>query len=513
MDDQSRDRAHLKKRGSGILLHVTSLSSPYGIGDMGPGAVAFVDFLHETKQSYWQILPLNPTDPCMANSPYQSASAFAGNPVLISPEHLLRDGSLRPEDLGDVSEFPSERVDYPSACEFKKRLLEIAWKRFRSQRQNSDYDRFCLEHGGWLEDFALFMSLKSRFQGKGWDRWPEALRDRHPDALVEARKELSESIEREKFFQYLFYSQWQDLKRYANDKGIRIIGDVPIYVVFDSVDVWTNPDLFKLDEQKKPFAVAGVPPDYFSETGQLWGNPVYRWDRIKERGYDWWIARLAHNLRLYDLVRIDHFRGFLAYWEIPAEEETAVRGRWVEGPGADLFHRLMEAFQDPPIIAEDLGTITPDVWELMETFHLPGMKVLLFAFGPDLPTNPYAPHNHVRNCIVYTGTHDNNTARGWFRKELTDEDRVRLCRYVGGDLTEENIAWELIRLAMMSVADTVIFPMQDILGLDERARMNRPATQDGNWEWRLDPHLVTSQRRQRLREMTEIYGRVSEDTH
>jgi 4-alpha-glucanotransferase len=494
-------------RGSGILFHLTSLPSPFGIGDMGPWAYKFADFLSETGQRFWQFLPLNPTDPINGNSPYHSISAFAGNPLLISPEILVQEGLLVQDDLAHPPGFSDKRVDYGAAAAYKDRLFHRAYERFRARGEGQEYRAFCLENAHWLDDFALFVALKSRFNGKAWIEWPEGLRERQEGALRSAGNGLGEILERERFLQYLFSRQWTALKGYCNGKGIQLIGDIPIYVVHDSVEAWIHPECFKLDHDRRPAAVAGVPPDYFSETGQLWGNPVYRWDVLKETGYAWWIRRMAHNLRLFDYARLDHFRGFVAYWEVPAGEENAIKGKWIEAPAMDFFTRLTEHFPSLPIIAEDLGVITPDVEEIMRHFHFPGMKILLFAFGHDLPTNPYAPHNHVKHCVVYTGTHDNNTSRGWFEEEATPEVRRRLSLYVGGEVREDNVHRALIRLAMMSVANRVIFPMQDILGLGEGARMNRPARRDGNWRWRLLPEQIGPALARDLLEMTEIYGR------
>jgi 4-alpha-glucanotransferase len=498
----------MSKRGSGILLHLTSLPSPFGIGDLGPWAYRFVDFLADAKQKYWQCLPLNPTDMEYFHSPYHSTSAFAGNPLVISPELLLQEGLVNSQELDPPPTFSDVRVDFRSVVEYKARLFTTAYDRFKKNPRCDEFMRFCQEHASWLDDFALFMALKSQYGAKAWSDWPPDVRDRHTEALQSAKRDLHDKAEKGKFLQYLFFRQWMALKEHCNKRGIKIIGDMPIYVVHDSAEVWVHPGLFQLDHDKRPSAVAGVPPDYFSETGQLWGNPVYRWDVMRETRYEWWVARLAHNLKLFDLVRIDHFRGFMAYWEIPATEKTAVRGKWVEAPGKDFFQSLSERFTSLPVIAEDLGTITPDVWEVMDHFGLPGMKVLLFAFGEDLPTNPYAPHNHVRNSVVYTGTHDNNTAVGWYQKETNPEDRNRLSQYLGREVTAENVHLELIRLAMMSVADTAIIPMQDLLGLGEEARMNLPAKKSGNWGWRLLPHQLTAAVRNQLFEMTEIYGRA-----
>jgi len=498
----------MKRRGSGILLHITSLPSPYGVGDLGPWAYKFVDFLTETKQCFWQILPLNPTDPTYGNSPYHSISAFASNPQLISPDFLVRDGLLDKSNVEPLCSAQKGRVDYEAALIYKDKIFYEAFENFKNERQKYEYEKFCLENSHWLDDFVLFVALKIHFHGKSWIEWPQEIRDRKPETLLSLKKELDDRIEMQKFLQYIFYKQWGALKDYCNQRGIQIFGDIPIYVEHDGVDVWTNPEIFKLDGEKKPSAVAGVPPDYFSETGQLWGNPVYRWDVLKKIGYTWWIRRIHHNIKLFDLVRVDHFRGLIGYWEVSARDQTAINGKWVETPAEDFFNTLLKKLPLLPIIAEDLGVITPDVREIMHSFDFPGMKVLLFAFGDDLPTNPYAPHNLVRNCVVYTGTHDNNTVRGWFEKELTQEVRDRIHCYLGREVPSKEIHWELIRLAMMSVANMVIFPLQDILGLGEDARMNRPATSDGNWLWQLLPDQLTPSLAEKLLNMTEIYGRA-----
>jgi 4-alpha-glucanotransferase len=366
----------MKRRTSGILLHLTSLPSPFGVGDMGPGAFRFVDFLAETKQGLWQILPLNPTDPEHFSSPYHSTSAFACNPLLISPELLVRDGLLNKADFKSAPGFPKNKVDYRSVGAYKAKLFTKAYERFKGKKPQYEYEKFCSENSRWLQDFALFMTLKSHFNGRVWSEWPQELRDRHSKALKSVRKELHEKGEMVMFLQYVFSSQWNTLKSYCNQKGIQIIGDLPIYVEHDSADVWTHPELFKLDDEKRPYAVAGVPPDYFSETGQLWGNPVYRWDVLKEQGFAWWVQRIERILRLCDMVRIDHFRGLVAYWEVPGTENTAINGRWIEVPATDFLNHLMRKFPFLPIIAEDLGLITPDVRETMRQFELPGMKAL-----------------------------------------------------------------------------------------------------------------------------------------
>ena len=425
----------------------------------------------------------------------------------MSPEHLIRNGWIDGEALDPLPHFQSHRVNYGAVTSFKEMVLDKAFETFKEKGVADDYGEFCHKNAHWLNDYALFTSLKFRFQGKPWSEWPPDLRNRQHQALQQASNELQNSMERIFYYQYIIFKQWMTLKNYCNGKGVKIIGDMPIYVVYDSADVWVHPELFNLDEQKRPITVAGVPPDYFSETGQLWGNPVYKWDAIEAQDYNWWIQRIAHNIELYDFVRVDHFRGFVGYWEIPASEENAINGRWIEAPAWDFFNRITREFPKLPIIAEDLGVITPDVVEVIRHFGFPGMKILLFAFGDDLPSNPYAPHNVERNCLIYTGTHDNNTARGWFEKETTPEVKKRICIYAGKKVSAESIGRELIRLAMMSVADTAIFPIQDLLGLGEDSRMNKPATHKSNWEWRLDPELLTPSVADELRIMTQIYGR------
>jgi 4-alpha-glucanotransferase len=494
-------------RSSGILLHITSLPSPYGIGDFGPEAQRFADFLKAAGQRLWQILPLNPTDTETGNSPYHTTSAFALSPWLISPELLVRDGFITEEDA-PVTVCNGEKTEYREAVSVKKMILARAFERFHGSPQKSGFEAFVNKHSHWLEDFALFQALKEVFDGRMWSEWPVELRDREPAALERARKELAASIEREKFYQYLAFSQWFRLKSLCASRGLEILGDVTIYVNYDSVDVWTNPDIFKLNEDKSPRVVAGVPPDYFSETGQLWGNPLYRWHVLRERNYDWWMKRIAHNLSLYDRIRIDHFRGFVAYWEVKAGEKSAVNGRWIEAPAMDFFQHVKNRFPDAPIIAEDLGVITPDVVEVIRHFGFPGMRLLLFAFGGDLADNPYLPHNIDKNCVVYTGTHDNNTVRGWYEDEITQKEKEHLLRYLGRDVSSGDIPWEMMRLAMMTVADTAVIPMQDILGLGSEARMNRPSKPNGNWEWRLRAGAFTPQLAARLKDITEIYGRL-----
>ncbi|GLI35982.1 4-alpha-glucanotransferase [Desulforhabdus amnigena] len=500
----------MKTRRSGILLHITSLPSPYGIGDLGKGAYLFADFLHESGQSIWQVLPLNPSSMIYGNSPYSSCSVFAGNPLLISPELLVEEGLIAHEYLDNLPAFLDRQVEYQPAAEHKYRLLGLAFEKFKSDNflMRCEFDKFCVENERWLEDYALFVSLKEEFGGVAWSEWPREVREREERSLAEWRQRLADKIFQEKFYQYLFFKQWFALKRYCNEKRIQIVGDMPIYTSYDSADVWLHPGLFKLDEEKRPRFVAGVPPDYFSSTGQLWGNPVYDWDRLRDTRYDWWVDRIQHNIKLFDLIRFDHFRGFVEYWEIPAKEKTAVNGKWVPVPVKDFFDSLLRRFAHLPIIAEDLGIITPDVREVMTGYDLHGMKVLQFAFGDDVAVNPYAPHNHTPNCFVYTGTHDNNTTRGWFRTEAGEDEKNRLFSYIGRVVDEEEIHWEVLRLAMRSVALTAIAPMQDVLGLGEEARMNLPSVTYGNWEWRLVREQMTPALAEKLGEMSSLYGRI-----
>jgi len=498
----------LKKRGSGILLHITSLPSPYGIGDMGPDAYRFVDFLAESGQSFWQILPLNQTNTAYGNSPYSSFSAFAGNHLLISPDRLVKTGFLNEDDIKNPPDFSIDRVMYDKITEYKEGLLDRAFENIKNELAvHQEFQRFCTDNSNWLNDYGLFISIKENNKGTEWGEWPEDLRDRNKEALIEYRSKFSKNILKEKFLQFLFFNQWYSLKNYCDSKNIKIIGDIPIYVNYDSSDVWANPEIFSLDETRKPDNVAGVPPDYFSATGQLWGHPVYKWDVISKSGYKWWIERISHNLNLFHMFRLDHFRGFVGYWQVHSTEETAINGRWVPAPAEDFFDTLLKHVPSSSIIAEDLGIITDDVRDIIVKFGFPGMKVLLFAFGEDLPTNPYAPHNHIKNCVIYTGTHDNNTINGWYKTELNTEDRERISLYLGREVNEKNIHWELIRLAMMSVADLAIIPMQDILGLAENDRMNLPGSPNGNWEWRLREELLSHTLIKKLLDMAIITGR------
>lgn len=503
----------MNKRASGILLHITSLPSEYGIGDMGPGAYRFADFLSDSGQSYWQILPLNPTSMAYGNSPYSSHSVFAGNTLFISPVLLKEDGFIYDHQLSGIgtSDSGTDSVDYFEATNIKRQILDTAYENYKD-RMNSvtedNFDQFCSDNSYWLDDYSLFMVLKDEFNQNPWNKWPKDYRDRYIATLSTARKSFNERIEKIKFFQFLFYGQWHRLKGYCNRNNIQIIGDLPIYPNFDSSDVWTRRELFKLGEKGEKIFSAGVPPDYFSDKGQLWGNPVYNWDEIKKTGYEWWIKRFRHNFSLTDIVRVDHFRGFVAYWEVPSDHKTAIDGKWVKVPVYEFFETLNRSFNFLPVIAEDLGTITPDVKEVMNRFGFPGMKLLIFAFGDDFPDGDYLPHNHIRNCVVYTGTHDNNTVRGWFREEADHRQIYRLSRYTDTEINEENVSRVMARMAMGSVADTAIIPMQDILSLSEKSRMNLPSRSGENWHWRLNTGQISTDVKNYLREITEVYGRI-----
>lgn len=498
----------MHRRGAGVLLHVTSLPSPYGVGDMGAGARAFLDFLARAGQSCWQILPLTPTSTFIGNSPYSSDSAFAGNLLLISPDLLVEDGWITPDELGDMPDHDPTRAAYSAATVFKERLCDAAFARHgASLDKHESFTRFAADNAFWLDDFCLFRALKRSLGGMPWTRWPEELRDRDSEALAERRESLGRKILREAFIQFLFFEQWTKLRAYASKRDILIIGDAPIYVTQDSADVWANPGLFKLDPDREPLFVAGVPPDYFSETGQRWGNPVYDWPAHEAEGFAWWISRLGHNFKLFDFVRLDHFRGFAGYWEIPAEEKTAVNGKWVDAPGAAFFKTLLGHFPVLPILAEDLGVITPDVRELRDGFGFPGMKILQFAFGSGVGENRDAPHNHVENCVAYTGTHDNNTTLGWFLNDIGDEDKRILADYAGRRLEPKDVPWALIRMAYMSVARLAVIPMQDLLGLGQEARMNMPSKSRGNWAWRCVEESLGAGVAERLEFLTRLYGR------
>ncbi len=498
-------------RRSGVLLHPTSLPGRFGIGDLGDAAYRFVDFLAAAGQAYWQMLPLGATG--YADSPYQTLSAFAGNSMLISPEKLVEAGHLSEADLGEVPVFPADRVDFGSVIRYKTDLLDRAFINFRADAtagQRDAFARFCDEQAFWLDEFALFMALKEAHGLRPWHEWRSEVATRQPEALAYWRESLSDRIENQKYRQWQFFEQWLAVKRYANERAIRIIGDIPIFVSMDSADVWANPHLFHFDDHLRPTVVSGVPPDYFSATGQLWGHPLYRWEVMAQNGYAWWIARFRMAFTQADVMRIDHFRGFYNYWAVPAGEETAINGRWSYGPGADLFHAVTTTLGEMPIIAEDLGDFDDEsragVNALQAEFGYPGMKVLQFAFGSG-PTDPFLPHNFTRDCMVYTGTHDNDTIVGWYQVTSTEAERAYACKYLGGDGSD--IAWDMIRLAWASVAHTAITTAQDLLSLGHEARMNTPATIGRpNWCWRLVAGALTDEVAARLRELTAIYGRI-----
>jgi 4-alpha-glucanotransferase len=499
-------------RCSGILMHPTSLPGRFGIGDLGDQAHQFVDFLVSAGQTYWQVLPLSPTG--YGDSPYQGLSAFAGNPMLISPEKLVEIGHLAAEDLESMPFFPDDRVDFGPVIYHKTNLLNRAFANFRTQaptQQRAAFAQFCEEQTAWLEDFALFMALKEAHGLGPWHEWQQGAARRDPEALALWRQDLAEEIESQKYRQWQFFEQWIAVKEYANEKGIRIIGDIPIFVALDSTDVWANPDLFHFDEDLQPTVVSGVPPDYFSETGQLWGHPLYRWEVMAERGYAWWIDRFQMAFTQSDVVRIDHFRGFYDYWEVPAGEETAIKGRWLYGPGADLFNAVTEALGRVAIIAEDLGDFDKKsragVDALQAKFGYPGMKVLQFAFGTG-PADPFLPHNYASpDWVVYTGTHDNDTVVGWYQETSTEDERDYARKYLGSDASD--IAWDLIRMAWASTANTAMTTPQDLLSLGHHARMNTPSTLGPpNWCWRLLPGTLTNDIAKQLLELTAIYGRM-----
>lgn len=474
-------------RKAGILLHITSLPSAC-VGDLGPEAYKFVDFMEDSGQKIWQVLPLNPTCPEHGNSPYYSTSLFAGNPLLISLDLLYQDGLIQKKVLEVTETFPQERVNHGRVWDFKKRIFDVAFENFK---EDQEYYTFVRDNLYWLESYAKFKVLRDRFR-KPWNEWED-----------ENTKGLEKEIRKEYFLQFIFFKQWKGLKDYANKKGVKLMGDLPIYPAYDSADVWENREIFKLGKDNRPFVVAGVPPDYFSKTGQLWGNPVYDWERLKEENFDWWIKRIKHNLNLFDMLRLDHFRGFVAYYEVPAFERTAERGRWIQAPAEEFFKRLKEEFPQFPFVAEDLGLITPDVESMRDRFGFPGMKVLVFAF--DSENSPFMPHNHRENFVVYTTTHDNMPVRDWYKDELDEVSRKRLHRYTGRILREDEVSDVLIRLAYMSVAKYCIIPMQDLLNLGKESRMNTPGKKEGNWEWKMKeiPRSLSD----RLRELCITYGR------
>jgi 4-alpha-glucanotransferase len=494
------------KRSSGILLHPTSFQGPYGIGDIGSAALRWIDFLSNAGCGLWQVLPIGPTG--YADSPYQCFSSFAGNPLLISPEALLKDDLLHPDDLYDHPVFPDDHVDFGALIPWKLSLLDRSFNRYqhnKSSKLNAELDEFRASQSSWLEDFALFMALKEAHQGAPWPSWEKPLRQRQPEALAEARHQYTSAIQRQIYRQFLFYRQWLKLRDYAHNKGILIIGDIPIFVAHDSADVWVNPHLFFMDNTGMPTVVAGVPPDYFSPTGQLWGNPLYRWEEHAKTGYSWWLKRIKATLALVDIIRIDHFRGFAGYWEVPGKAKTAEIGCWTPGPGKDFFHTIRQSLGDLPIIAEDLGVITPDVVDIRDTFGLPGMKIMQFAFD-STPEDPFLPHNYPVNCVVYTGTHDNDTAKGWYQR-VSETEKATYRDYMNRDGSQ--VSWDLIRGIWSSVAVFCLAPMQDFLNLGNEARMNYPGNPSGNWMWRMADNSLTHELQDKIKQLNYLYSRMN----
>ena len=487
-------------RKAGILLHPTSLTSREGIGTLGSQAYRFVEFLNKSNQKLWQIFPLGPTG--YGDSPYQCFSAFAGNPYLIDLETLVNEGLLDEEVLNTYFGENKETIEYGLIYENKLPLLRRAFSKFNID--NVDFNKFVSENSYWLDNYALFSSLKSHFGGISWQEWPTEFKNRDEEAINNIKKELVDEINYQKFLQFKFYEQWSKLKNYANANGIEIIGDIPIFVSMDSADAWSNPEIFLFDKDRNPVKVAGVPPDYFSATGQLWGNPLFNWGALRKTEYSWWIDRVRANLSLYDIIRIDHFRGFESYWAINYGEETAINGVWEKGPGMELFNKIKEKLGDINIIAEDLGTLTDEVIDLRNESGFPGMRILQFAFDKD-PENDYLPHNYDKNTVVYTGTHDNDTTNSWYFK-LNDEEKGEVRDYLNVN-DDSYIVYSLIRLALRSVAEIAIIPMQDYLNLGEFSRMNTPGLASGNWQWRLAEGMLTDELSQNIAHITKIYGR------
>lgn len=507
-------------RASGILLHPTSLPGRFGIGDLGAEAYRFADFLFAGGQRLWQVLPLGPTG--YGDSPYACYSAFAGNTLLISPDRLIEAGLLTSDDLASAPAFAEPLLQFEGVHEFKDKILRKAYERFAATSYTDlrrGFETFCASQSSWFDDYALFRALKDAHGGKAWHEWDASFVRRDQNALARARETLHTEIEAQKFYQFLFDQQWSELKSYCHGRGIKLIGDIPIFVAHDSADVWTNPEQFKLDQDGKPIVVAGVPPDYFSKTGQLWGNPLYHWERMIADGFKWWIERVRTTLQTVDILRIDHFRGFVACWEIPGGDQTAERGQWVEAPGRELFLAIRNALGQLPIIAEDLGVITPAVENLRDEFGFPGMRILQFAFSGD-PKSQDLPHNYHPNVVVYTGTHDNDTTVGWFQsvagtgstRDAEQIERERRCalRYLNTEGTE--IHWDFIRAVLASCASTAVVPLQDVLGLGTEGRMNLPNSTSGNWSWRFKAGALTSEIQTRLSELSELYGRVAQDS-
>ena len=496
-------------RTAGVVLHPTSLPSRFGIGDLGPTAAAYAEWLAGAGASWWQVLPLHPPGP--GDSPYSAISTFAGNELLISPDLLVEDGVLSEAEVAEVPGLPSEWVEYDEVKPFKIGLLRRAYLRYRDTQPPKlvrQLSTFRDKHRHWLSDYALFRAIRDGFDGAPWYEWPRPLAMRQPQALIEWMQEHRQEVDFVEFCQFFFFRQWTALHDWAREMGVGIFGDVPIFVAGDSADVWANPELFLLDAERRPTVVAGVPPDYFSETGQLWGNPLYNWEQMAADGFSWWIARLRHTLELVDLVRLDHFRGFVSYWEVTAGAENAVHGCWQPGPGRPFFDAVHSALGALPLVAEDLGEITPDVLALRKELGIPGMAILHFAFSPE-PRSTFIPYALDRNMVIYTGTHDNNTSVGWYLEDASDGEKDLVRRYAGS--SGDEIHWDLIRLALASVADTAIVPHQDLAGLGADCRMNTPAVGEGNWRFRILPKMLGEDIQLRLWDLVEAYGREPDE--
>jgi 4-alpha-glucanotransferase len=502
-------RRHFQ-RSAGILMHITSLPGRYGIGDIGPEAYKFVRMLKHAGMHFWQILPVNPFDVSRTYSPYSPLSSLAGNTLILSPDLMVDQKLIDRSETIKRFKKPGH-AHYEKAEKFKRKLIDHAYTRFKKpdhSHLHESFQEFCHREKYWLDDYVMFITLKHQSGNSEWQTWPPELRDRDPEALKKVHEQHAETIEREKFAQFLFHEQWHALKKYCSDHDIEILGDVPIYISHDSADVWAHPEYFKLTEDKSMAKVAGVPPDYFNDKGQLWNMPVYNWDLLRERGYDWWIERIRKNLELFHVVRLDHFRGFSSYWEVDGGAENAINGQWIQGPGKDIFETIKHHFPEMPFIAEDLGDVDQPVYDLRDRYHLPGMLVLQFAFGNDMPKSIFIPHHHRENAVVYTGTHDNNTVKGWYNGELGKKGRKNLQHYLTKRVTNRNCHKELVRLAFKSVARIAVIPMQDILGLGEEARMNFPSTTNGNWLWRMTRKEPGKKIIRKLKHWAEVYDRL-----
>lgn len=511
MKVRSRQMEIIPTRAAGVLMHISSLPGSFGTGDLGPGAFRFADNLHRAGQKYWQLLPLNPTEASKGFSPYSAYSSVAGNTLFISPEKLAEQGLLKAHDVKKYELTSGDSCDFKKAAEIRSKLFEVAFRQFVSSRlkkRKAAFDSFCRREKWWLDNFAYYVLLKKLHEDKPWYEWDEPYRHHEPRSLKVLGKRHGDFLLKTKWLQFIFFEQWNELRQYCNSKEIRLFGDLPFYVSYDSVDVWAYPDIFSLDRYLRPKLIAGVPPDYFNADGQLWGMPVFRWNKLKETGYEWWTKRLSKNMEFFNLLRLDHFRAFADYWAVPAVEKTAKNGSWKAGPGVDFFSVISRKLGKVPFVAEDLGDINEKVRSLRRQFEFPGMKVLHFAFGDSMGTSEYIPHNHTENFVVYTGTHDNNTTRGWFENDATSVEKQNLASYIGaGKLTSRNVSQAMIRLAYSSSCRLAIIPVQDILGLDGRARINAPATIQGNWQWRMLPGALSPDHEDWLKSLTTTFGR------